>query len=56
MMYQKGAFGYAAHAGLMAHVVELPYGNEDRLSMYILLPRKGKDTESRLLKETNQNC
>lgn len=43
MMFQKGTFGYAAHAELMAHVVELPYGNEDRLSMYVLLPRKGKD-------------
>lgn len=43
MMYQKGTFGYAAHAELMAHVLELPYGNENRLSMYILLPRKGKD-------------
>lgn len=41
MMFQKGTFGYAAHAQLLAHVVELPYGNEDRLSMYILLPRKG---------------
>lgn len=43
MMFQKGTFGYAAHAELMAHVLELPYGNEDRLSMYILLPRKGKN-------------
>ncbi|XP_037039060.1 serine protease inhibitor 77Ba-like [Bradysia coprophila] len=41
MMSQKGAFGYAAHAALQAHVLELPYGNEDRLSMYVLLPRKG---------------
>jgi len=41
MMSQKGSFGYTAHADLMAHVVELPYGNADRLSMYVLLPRKG---------------
>lgn len=42
MMYQKGMFGYAAHGELKAHVVELPYGNENRLSMYIVLPQRGK--------------
>lgn len=43
MMSQKGVFGYAAHAELQAHVLELPYGNEERLSMYLMLPRKGND-------------
>lgn len=43
MMYQKGTFGYAGMPQLSAHVIELPYGNEDRLSMYILLPQKGED-------------
>lgn len=41
MMSQKGVFGYAAHPELQAHVLELPYGNEERLSMYLMLPRKG---------------
>lgn len=55
MMYQKGAFGYAAHPELLAHVLELPYGNENRLSMYILLPRKGKDIQQ-ILKKIFSRC
>lgn len=43
MMYQKGTFGYTGIPALSAHVIELPYGNEDRLSMYILLPLKGSE-------------
>lgn len=41
MMFQRGVFSYAGIADLDAHVLELPYGKEDRLSMIILLPRKG---------------
>lgn len=41
MMFQRGVFSYTGIADLDAHVLELPYGKEDRLSMVILLPRKG---------------
>lgn len=41
MMFQRGVFSYTGIADLDAHVLELPYGKEDRLSMIILLPRKG---------------
>lgn len=49
MMSQKGTFGYAALANLQAHVLELPYGNENRLSMYILLPSKGNGSDRNLI-------
>lgn len=54
MMFQTGPFGYAAVQDLGAHVLELPYGTdlrkteetgrntfEERLSMILVLPRKG---------------
>ncbi|XP_059613652.1 serine protease inhibitor 77Ba [Phlebotomus argentipes] len=41
MMFQRGSFPYTAIAELDAHILELPYGNLNRLSMIILLPRKG---------------
>lgn len=40
MMFQRGQFSYTGISELDAHVLELPYGKEDRLSMIILLPRK----------------
>lgn len=40
MMFQRGPFSYTAIADLESHVLEMPYGKEDRLSMIILLPRK----------------
>lgn len=40
MMFQRGPFAYTGLAELQAHVLELPYGTDDRLSMIILLPRK----------------
>lgn len=40
MMFQRGAFSYTGISDLDSHVLELPYGKEDRLSMIILLPRK----------------
>lgn len=40
MMFQRGPFAYTAIAELESHILELPYGKEDRLSMIILLPRK----------------
>lgn len=39
MMRQSGSFSIASISALNAIVLELPYGNEDRLSMLILLPR-----------------
>lgn len=41
MMFQRGPFPYTAIADLDSHIVELPYGKDNRLSMVILLPRKG---------------
>lgn len=41
MMFQRGVFSYTGISDLDAHVLELPYGKENRLSMIILLPRKG---------------
>lgn len=40
MMFQRGAFPYTPMADLDSHVLELPYGQENRLSMIILLPRR----------------
>lgn len=40
MMFQRGPFTYTGITELESHVLELPYGTEDRLSMIILLPRK----------------
>jgi len=46
MMLQEGPFSYAAVKDLGCHVLELPYasnaeGKPDRLSMFLLVPRKG---------------
>lgn len=41
MMYQKGVFAYTSIASLESHILELPYGQENRLSMIILLPKRG---------------
>lgn len=41
MMFQRGVFSYAGINELDSHVLEMPYGDEARLSMIILLPRKG---------------
>lgn len=41
MMFQRGPFPYTAIADLDSHILELPYGTMNRLSMIILLPRKG---------------
>lgn len=41
LMYQSGKFKYAQLKELSSHVVEIPYGKEDRLCMVVLLPTKG---------------
>ncbi|CAO1415802.1 unnamed protein product [Diamesa tonsa] len=41
MMFQRGSFPYAAVAELEAHLLELPYGNDNTMSMVLVLPRKG---------------
>lgn len=43
MMYQKGPFPYVAITDLQCHVVELPYGQNNQLSMIVILPRKDLD-------------
>ena len=40
MMYQRGVFALTEIPEINSHVIELPYGKEDRLSMIILLPAK----------------
>ncbi|XP_017777866.1 PREDICTED: antichymotrypsin-2-like isoform X2 [Nicrophorus vespilloides] len=41
MMYQSGPFPYTLVSYLNAHAVELPYGNSDKVSMIVIVPRKG---------------
>ncbi|KAL9905711.1 serine protease inhibitor 77Ba-like isoform X1 [Glossina fuscipes] len=41
MMTQNGTFVYAGIQDLEAHVLELPYGTQNRLSMLVILPKKG---------------
>lgn len=43
MMTQNGTFVYAGIQDLEAHVLELPYGTQNRLSMLVILPKKGKN-------------
>lgn len=42
-MKQTGAFPYVGILELGAFALELPYGNDDRLSMILLLPRKSSN-------------
>lgn len=42
MMVQEGNFAYVTNMqGLDGYVLELPYGTQDRLSMIIVLPKRG---------------
>jgi serine protease inhibitor len=55
MMFQRGPFAYAANQNLGCYLLELPYGvdretaeknnlpdaNEDRISMIVVLPKRG---------------
>lgn len=41
MMFQRGHFSYAAISQLDSHVIEIPYGVENRLSMIVVVPKKG---------------
>nr|XP_014096706.2 serine protease inhibitor 77Ba [Bactrocera oleae]XP_036214158.1 serine protease inhibitor 77Ba [Bactrocera oleae]XP_036214159.1 serine protease inhibitor 77Ba [Bactrocera oleae]XP_036214160.1 serine protease inhibitor 77Ba [Bactrocera oleae]XP_036214161.1 serine protease inhibitor 77Ba [Bactrocera oleae]XP_036214162.1 serine protease inhibitor 77Ba [Bactrocera oleae] len=41
MMFQMTPFNYTRIQDLQAHVLELPYGNENRLCMLAILPNKG---------------
>lgn len=41
MMTQVGNFNYTGMNELEGHVLELPYGKEDRLAMLLILPKKG---------------
>ncbi|XP_026474905.1 serine protease inhibitor 77Ba-like [Ctenocephalides felis] len=41
MMYDIGYYPYTMVQGLNSHIIEIPYGKENRLSMYVLLPMKG---------------
>jgi len=41
-MVQEGDFAYVTNIqGLDGYVLELPYGKQDRLSMVIVLPKRG---------------
>lgn len=41
MMFQRGPFSFTGITEIDSHVLELPYGVENRLSIILLLPRKG---------------
>lgn len=41
MMFQRGTFSFTGINELDSLVLELPYGDADRLSMILLLPRQG---------------
>lgn len=42
MMAQEGNFAYVTNLeGLDGYILELPYGKQDRLSMIIVLPKRG---------------
>lgn len=41
MMFQRGSFSSAIISELDSHVIEIPYGVENRLSMIVVVPRKG---------------
>uniref|UniRef100_A0A182QX10 Serpin domain-containing protein n=1 Tax=Anopheles farauti TaxID=69004 RepID=A0A182QX10_9DIPT len=41
MMFQRGVFPYAGYKELDAQILELPYGANRRLSMLLIMPRKG---------------
>ncbi|KAF5276667.1 hypothetical protein FQA39_LY06471 [Lamprigera yunnana] len=53
MMYQIGTYPYTILNNLKSHAVKLPYGNGDRMSLIILLPRKGESLESVLKQLSN---
>lgn len=40
MMFQSGAFPYVMLQNLKGHAVELPYGEDQRYSMIVILPLK----------------
>ncbi|XP_055855888.1 serine protease inhibitor 77Ba-like [Episyrphus balteatus] len=41
MMTQTAVFNYAPIVEMQSHIVELPYGKEDRLSMLLIVPKRG---------------
>ncbi|XP_075159655.1 serine protease inhibitor 77Ba-like [Haematobia irritans] len=41
MMMQAGTFNYAQVKSIDSHVLELPYGDSNHISMLVILPRKG---------------
>ncbi|EGK96972.1 AGAP003194-PB [Anopheles gambiae str. PEST] len=41
MMFQRGIFPFAGYKELDAQILELPYGANRRLSMLLIMPRKG---------------
>ncbi|XP_050089184.1 serine protease inhibitor 77Ba [Anopheles aquasalis] len=41
MMFQRGIFPFAGYKDLDAQILELPYGADKRLSMLLIMPRKG---------------
>lgn len=45
MMYNRFTYPFANIRQLQARVIELPYGNENRLSMLIMLPNPGVSVE-----------
>lgn len=46
MMYNRHTYPFANIPELKARIIEIPYGNENRLSMLIMLPHPGVSLES----------
>jgi len=53
MMFQRGPVPYTALKEIESHVVDLPYGNQNRLRMLVILPRKNVSVLSVLKKLEN---
>lgn len=53
MMYQIGDFPYTILSALKSHAVELPFGNNDKMSLVVILPQKGEMLNSVLRQLSN---
>lgn len=42
MMMQVGSFTYVQVNAIDSYVLELPYGQANRMSMLVILPKKGR--------------
>ncbi|XP_052870040.1 serine protease inhibitor 77Ba [Anopheles cruzii] len=55
MMFQRGIFPFAGYKELESQILELPYGADKRLSMLLVMPRKGVPLLEVIRKLANYN-